>query len=31
MQQNLVAEISGVKHPDYLKTVGGFYFISLVT
>lgn len=33
MQQNQVAEISGVKHPDNSKTVGDFFFviISLVT
>lgn len=30
MQQNQVAEISGVKHPDNLETVD-FFFISLVT
>lgn len=26
MQQNQVAEISGVKHPDNSKTVGDFFF-----
>lgn len=26
MQQNQVAEISGVKHPGYSKTVGDVFF-----
>lgn len=26
MQQSQVTEISGVKHPDYSKTVGDFFF-----
>lgn len=28
MQQNQVAEISGVKHPGYLKTVGDFFYFT---